>query len=112
MQRKLRFIIFLALIFGVLLVLSSGVMAQDEKVATIAVFEEPATLDHRNYALNPSTFAVVWQIYEPLVYHDTRTDELIPGLSRIMGTTWTKTPTNLIFAKPTGMMVSHLQQTM
>ena len=81
MQRKLRFMIFVTLIFSVLLVLSGGVMAQDEKVATIALFQEPATLDHRNYALNPSTFAVVWQIYEPLVYHDTRTDELIPGLA-------------------------------
>lgn len=81
MHKNLRFTVLLVLVLGLLLVVSGGIIAQDEKVATIGLFEEPATLDHRNYALNPSTFAVVWQIYEPLVYHDTRTDELIPGLA-------------------------------
>lgn len=81
MHKNFRRSILLVLVFGLLLVVSGGIIAQDEKVATIGLFQEPATLDHRNYALNPSTFAVVWQIYEPLVYHDTRTDGLIPGLA-------------------------------
>jgi peptide/nickel transport system substrate-binding protein len=65
-----------------LLTLAGGVaLAQDEKTVVIGLSAEPATLDFRNYQLNASTFAVVWQMYEPLVQHDTRTDELIPGLA-------------------------------
>lgn len=74
----------LVLLFSLALLasLTGGfVVAQDEKVVTIGLSAEPTTLDHRNYSLTASTFAVVWQLYEPLIYHDTRTDELLPGLA-------------------------------
>ena len=77
-QNKLLYFI---LILGLMISLSGLAVAQDEAVVTIGLSEEPATLDHRNYSLTASTFAVVWQIYEPLVYHDTRDDSLIPGLA-------------------------------
>jgi peptide/nickel transport system substrate-binding protein len=51
------------------------------KSITIGLGAEPANLDPRNYNYTAGTFAVAWQIFEPLVYHDTRTDELIPGLA-------------------------------
>lgn len=51
------------------------------KTITIGLGTEPANLDPRNYTFTPGSFAVSWQIFEPLVYHDTRTDELIPGLA-------------------------------
>ena len=51
------------------------------KTITIGLGAEPANLDPRNYNFTAGTFAVAWQIFEPLVYHDTRTDELIPGLA-------------------------------
>lgn len=51
------------------------------KTLTIGLGTEPANLDPRNYNYTAGTFAVAWQIFEPLVYHDTRTDELIPGLA-------------------------------
>ncbi|HMR65080.1 MAG TPA: ABC transporter substrate-binding protein, partial [Anaerolineae bacterium] len=51
------------------------------KTVTIGLGTEPANLDPRNYVYTPGTFSVAWQIFEPLVYHDTRTDELIPGLA-------------------------------
>ncbi len=53
---------------------------------TVGLGAEPPTLDPRNYAYTDSSFAIAWQIYEPLVYHDTRVDELIPGLA----TEWTQ----------------------
>lgn len=78
MRKNLLFI----LLVGMCLLLLGGIAsAQDEKVVVVGLSAEPATLDHRNYQLNASTFAVVWQLYEPLVYHDTRTDELLPGLA-------------------------------
>ncbi|MBZ0297640.1 MAG: ABC transporter substrate-binding protein [Anaerolineae bacterium] len=81
MQKLSRWLLVMCLV-AVLSVFLPGVsQAQDEKVVNIGLIEEPATLDHRNYALTPSTFAVVWQIYEPLVYHDTRDDSLMPGLA-------------------------------
>ena len=48
---------------------------------TVGLGTEPPNLDPRNYNYTAGTFAVAWQIFEPLVYHDTRTDELIPGLA-------------------------------
>lgn len=51
------------------------------KTVTIGLGAEPANLDPRNYNFTAGTFSVAWQIFEPLVYHDTRTDELIPGLA-------------------------------
>lgn len=51
------------------------------KRVVIGLGTEPANLDPRNYNFTAGTFAVAWQIFEPLVYHDTRTDELIPGLA-------------------------------
>ncbi len=76
--RKALLLILLVSLFTVTI---SITVAQEEKVVTIGLASEPPTLDHRNYNLTPSTFAIVWQIYEPLLYHDTRTDELIPGLA-------------------------------
>lgn len=81
MHKVSRFILLLGLLTTVLVGLTSVSFAQDEKVVRIGLSEEPATLDHRNYSLTASTFAVVWQIYEPLVYHDTRDDSLMPGLA-------------------------------
>ena len=81
MQTRSRSIFIVTLLAMVFLVLSGLSSAQEEKVVHIGLSEEPATLDHRNYSLTASTFAVVWQIYEPLVYHDTRDDSLIPGLA-------------------------------
>lgn len=74
-------LLFCLAVLLTLLVVGGIASAQDEKVVTIGLSAEPATLDHRAYQLNASTFAVVWQLYEPLVYHDTRTDELLPGLA-------------------------------
>ncbi|MCB0210921.1 MAG: ABC transporter substrate-binding protein [Anaerolineae bacterium] len=51
------------------------------KSVTIGLGSEPPNLDPRNYNYTAGTFAVAWQIFEPLVYHDTRTDKLIPGLA-------------------------------
>ena len=81
MRRTLRHITLLLLVLALLLVVSSNIIAQDETVAVIGLSTEPPSLDHRNYDLTSNTFAVIWQIYEPLLYHDTRTDELIPGLA-------------------------------
>lgn len=81
MSNTLRRFLLVTLLLGVMMMVSSITLGQDEKVVHIGLSEEPATLDHRNYSLTPSTFAVVWQIYEPLVYHDTRDDSLIPGLA-------------------------------
>ena len=78
---KFRNALLMVLAMALLLVAVGITVAQDEKVVTVGVAAEPPTLDHRNYNLTPSTFAIVWQIYEPLLYHDTRTDELIPGLA-------------------------------
>ncbi len=76
-----RKVLLLMLLVSLFTVTISLTVAQEEKVVTIGLASEPPTLDHRNYNLTPSTFAIVWQIYEPLLYHDTRTDELIPGLA-------------------------------
>lgn len=66
----------------VILALAGGMtVAQEEKVVTIGLSSEPTNLDPRAYAFTPDTFAVSWQMFEPLVYHDTRTDELLPGLA-------------------------------
>lgn len=81
MNVKIRKSIFFVLVISLLLITAGVSVAQGEKTVTIGLSAEPATLDHRNYQLNASTFAVVWQLYEPLVYHDTRTDELLPGLA-------------------------------
>ena len=81
MQKRSRSLFMVSLLMMLFFVLPGISGAQDEKVVHIGLAEEPATLDHRNYSLTPSTFAVVWQIYEPLVYHDTRDDSLIPGLA-------------------------------
>lgn len=82
MLKTLRKTLLLTILFVLFTMVSSlSSLAQDMKVVHIGLSEEPATLDHRNYSLTPSTFAVVWQIYEPLVYHDTRDDSLIPGLA-------------------------------
>ena len=81
MQKRSR-LFFVVILASMLLIILSGIAsAQDMKVVRVGLAEEPATLDHRNYSLTPSTFAVVWQIYEPLVYHDTRDDSLLPGLA-------------------------------
>lgn len=81
MKKQLRgTLIFL--IFVMLVPLMSGIaFAQDEATVNIGLSSEPTSLDVRNYSLTSSTFAVMWQIFEPLLYHDTRTDELIPGLA-------------------------------
>lgn len=79
MQLYKRLFVFATIM--ALLIVAGGSAAQDVKVVNIGLSSEPANLDIRNYNLTPSTFAVVWQIYEPLMYHDTRTDELIPGLA-------------------------------
>lgn len=81
MQKISRSLLFICLLTILSAFLTGASLAQDEKVVHIGLIEEPATLDHRNYALTPSTFAVVWQLYEPLVYHDTRDDSLMPGLA-------------------------------
>ena len=81
MTHRLQKFVLVTLMISLLFVISGLSIAQDEKVVRIGLSEEPATLDHRNYSLTASTFAVVWQIYEPLVYHDTRDDSLIPGLA-------------------------------
>lgn len=81
MTHRLRKFVFATLVMSLLMAVSGLSIAQDEKVIHIGLSEEPATLDHRNYSLTASTFAVVWQINEPLVYHDTRDDSLIPGLA-------------------------------
>ncbi len=81
MHKLSRSILILSLLAILVVALPGVSLAQDEKVAHIGLVEEPATLDHRNYALTPSTFAVVWQIYEPLVTHDTRDNSLKPALA-------------------------------
>lgn len=81
MKRHLRRGLFLLIVLALVLPMGGLLSAQDEKVVTVGLSSEPANLDPRHYELTPSTFAVVWQIYEPLFYHDTRTDELTPGLA-------------------------------
>lgn len=81
MKNALRYSLFYALVVILLLSIAGGVVAQAEKVVVVGLDSQPPTLDIRNYSLTPATFAVVWQLHEPLVYHDTRTDELIPGLA-------------------------------
>jgi len=82
MQKSLIRSVLIGLILALVMSLSGISLAQDNtKTAVIGLSSEPSNLDPRNYSFTPSTFAVAYQIYEPLVYHDTRTDELIPGLA-------------------------------
>ena len=81
MQKTIRTYLMLVLVMTLFLTVTGLSVAQDEKVVTVGLAAEPGQIDPRNYTFTPSTFAVAYQIWEPLVYHDTTIDELIPGLA-------------------------------
>lgn len=82
MQKRFTHILLVGLVAALMMTISGLSVAQDgSKTAVIGLSSEPSNLDPRNYSFTPSTFAIAYQIYEPLLYHDTRTDELIPGLA-------------------------------
>jgi peptide/nickel transport system substrate-binding protein len=81
MQKTIRTYLMLVLVMALFLTVTGLSVAQDEKVVTVGLAAEPGQIDPRNYTFTPSTFAVAYQIWEPLVYHDTTIDELIPGLA-------------------------------
>ncbi len=81
MHHIIRRSLFAVIALALALPLTGPALGQELKVVTIGLAGEPTNLDPRNYTYTTSTFAVSWQIYEPLIYHDTRDDSLLPGLA-------------------------------